>query len=95
MEYKSGTAFLPVPLDNLFPEDLPAADAPIYYEAFDRAQEQQENPHWEEQYTDDPNKEPFGKILSRASACTDKGIFANYYSVDNHGWRRSRRSVAS
>ncbi|OQE13828.1 hypothetical protein PENFLA_c043G08195 [Penicillium flavigenum] len=55
----NGTAFLPVPLDNLFPEDLPAADAPIYYEAFDHAQEQQENPLWQDQYTDDPNKEPF------------------------------------
>ena len=32
-----GTAFVPVPLDNPFLDDLSAADAPVYYEAFDHS----------------------------------------------------------
>jgi hypothetical protein len=52
------SAILPVALDFLFPETLPAADAPIYYEAFDHSEN--ENPNFDPQFTEDPNKEPFG-----------------------------------
>ncbi|CAG8910037.1 unnamed protein product [Penicillium egyptiacum] len=57
----NGTAFLPVSLDNLFPEDLPAASPPVYYEAFDHSAEEwaEEYPHFDSSYTDDPNREPF------------------------------------
>ncbi|KAJ6007241.1 hypothetical protein N7540_011217 [Penicillium herquei] len=53
----NGTAFLPVSLDYLFPESLPTADAPVYYEAFDHPVN--ERPVYQSEYTDDPNGEPF------------------------------------
>ncbi|KAF7131458.1 hypothetical protein CNMCM5793_004683 [Aspergillus hiratsukae] len=54
-----GTPFLPVSLDNLFPETLPATDAPVYYEAFDGTDKTDVNPTYDNTYTDDPNAEPF------------------------------------
>lgn len=58
MMCSGSSAILPVSLNNLFPETLPAADAPIYYEAFDNAPN--EYPDYDSSFTDDPNGEPFG-----------------------------------
>ncbi|KAK8131958.1 glycosyl hydrolases family 18 protein-like protein [Apiospora kogelbergensis] len=52
-----GTAFLPVPLENLFAEKFSAAADPVYYEAFDHTKD--ELPYYDSSATDDPNGEPF------------------------------------
>ncbi|KAK8103189.1 glycoside hydrolase family 18 protein [Apiospora sp. TS-2023a] len=52
-----GTAFLPVPLENLFGKTFPNAADPVYYEAFDHTNN--EKPFWDSSATDDPNEEPF------------------------------------
>lgn len=55
----SGSAFIPVPLEDLFPNggSLPSTDEPVYFEAFDN--DKNERPTYTSDATDDPNKEPF------------------------------------
>ncbi|KAF4762033.1 hypothetical protein HAV15_005078 [Penicillium sp. str.  len=57
----NGTAFLPVALDRLFPEELPAAAPPVYYESFDHSgkEYQEQYPKYDGTFADDPNGEPF------------------------------------
>ncbi|KAK6216415.1 hypothetical protein LQW54_003619 [Pestalotiopsis sp. IQ-011] len=54
-----GSAFLPVPLENLFADaaSFPSSDEPVYYEAFDH--DKNAFPDYDSTNTDDPSSEPF------------------------------------
>jgi hypothetical protein len=56
----SGSAFIPVPLEDLFYQSLPADDQPVYHEAFANAinADPKPDPPWLE----DPNEEAFGEL---------------------------------
>lgn len=60
-----GTAFIPVSLENLFPnaQDLPTSDAPVYAEAFDH--DDGETPSMDlPLLADDPNQETFAWFIA-------------------------------
>ncbi|KAG9952210.1 glycoside hydrolase family 18 protein, partial [Aureobasidium melanogenum] len=61
----NGTAFIPVSLENLFPnaQDLPTSDAPVYAEAFDH--DDGETPSMDlPLLADDPNQETFAWFIA-------------------------------